>query len=79
MTKGIPADGAYGKTAGFFFFENKEGFKFKSVESLIGPTQGGGSANKKNTKKFQYTGTKNNRKGYKTIKQFKINKNIDVQ
>ena len=79
MTKCIPADGAYGKTAGFLFFETKEGFKFKSLETLIGPTQGGGSSNKKKAKKFQYTGRDSTKRNFKKIINYKINKNIDVQ
>ena len=79
MTKCIPADGAYGKTAGFLFFETKDGFNFKSLETLIGPTKGGGSSDKKGAKKFQYTGKGVTKKGFKKIIDFRIKKNIDVQ
>ena len=63
MTKCIPSDGAYGKTAGFLFFE----------------TKGGGSSDKKGAKKFQYTGKEVNKKGFQKIIDFRIKKNIDVQ
>jgi hypothetical protein len=34
--KSIPAkQGAYGKTAGFLFFENADGYKFKSIDGLF--------------------------------------------
>ena len=79
MTKCIPSDGAYGKTAGFLFFETKDGFNFKSLETLIGPTKGGGSSDKKGAKKFQYTGKGVNKKGFQKIIDFRIKKNIDVQ
>ena len=79
MTKCIPSDGAYGKTAGFLFYETKDGFNFKSLETLIGPTKGGGSSDKKGAKKFQYTGKGVTKKGFQKIIDFRIKKNIDVQ
>ena len=39
---------AKGNTAGFFFFETSEGFKFKSVEGLLSEYEPGGG--KKNYK-----------------------------
>ena len=49
-------------TAGFFFFQTQDGYQFKSAESLIGPTKGGGSADSKGAKKFEFTNTKDSRK-----------------
>jgi hypothetical protein len=35
-TKAVPdLPDAYGNTAGYFFFETSEGFKFKSIDSLL--------------------------------------------
>jgi len=47
--------GAKGNTAGFFFFETSEGFKFKSIDGMLSETGTGG--NKKNVKKFIYNQT----------------------
>ena len=78
-TKCIPADGAYGKTAGYFFFETHKGFQFKSIETLVGPTKGGGSADSKNAKKYEFTLTDKVRSGYDKIIQYNLNQNIDLQ
>ena len=78
-TKSIPSDGAYGKTAGYLFFENKDGFQFKSIETLIGTTEGGGSSNQKQVKKFEYTNTDKKRDGFEKIQKYNINSNIDIQ
>ena len=78
-TKSIPSDGAYGKTAGYLFFENKDGFQFKSIETLIGTTEGGGSSNQKQVKKFEYTNTDKKRDGFEKIQKYNINSNIDLQ
>ena len=78
-SKSIPSDGAYGKTAGFFFFETKDGYQFKSIDSLIGPTKGGGSADSKDTKKFEFTNLPDTREGFGKILQYNVNRNIDLQ
>ena len=77
--KSIPSDGAYGKTAGYFFFETQEGFQYKSIETLVGPTKGGGSADSKNAKKYEFTLTDKVRSGYEKILQYNLNQNIDLQ
>ena len=77
--KSIPSDGPYGKTAGFFFYETANGFQFKSAESLISKTKGGGSADTKSIKKFQSTDTPGVKDGFKKIIEYALNKNIDVQ
>ena len=46
---------AEGNTAGFFFFETSEGFKFKSIDGLLSTTDEKG--NKKKVKKFIYNQT----------------------
>lgn len=38
-TRSVPTSVEYGKTAGFFFFETSEGFKFKSIDTLLGQTK----------------------------------------
>ncbi len=78
-SKSIPSDGAYGKTAGFFFFETKDGYQFKSIDSLIGPTKGGGSADLKNKKFFEFTNLPDTREGFGKILQYNVNRNIDLQ
>jgi len=78
-SKSIPSDGAYGKTAGFFFFETKDGYQFKSIDTLIGPTKGGGSADSKISHKFEFTNLPDVREGWGKIIKYNVNRNIDVQ
>ncbi len=55
--EGDTTDGKGKGTAGFFFFENKDGFNFKSIESLVSETQiGSNSADKKDIYSYAYTG-----------------------
>ena len=77
-TKSIPTE-EYGKTAGFFFFQTREGFKFKSADTLVGPTQGGGSADQKSLKKFEYTNMIEGQDGFEKIINYNLNQNIDLQ
>ena len=77
--KGIPSDGAYGATAGFLFFQTQDGFQFKSLETLVGPTQGGCSADKKSAKAYEYTNTDKKTPGMEKIVQYNVNQNINVQ
>ena len=77
-SKSIPSDGAYGKTAGFFFFETKDGYQFKSIDTLIGPTKGGGSADSKISHKFEFTNLPDRREGFGKILKYNVNKNIDL-
>lgn len=66
--KAVPATGQVGGTsgggqtgeakgtAGFLFYENKEGFNFRSIDSLVSPTQIQiGSTNKENIPSYFYT------------------------
>jgi hypothetical protein len=66
--KAVPATGPAGGTsgggqtgeakgtAGFLFYENKEGFNFRSIDSLVSPTQIQiGSTNKENIPSYFYT------------------------
>ncbi len=76
--KSIPEDGSYGNTAGYFFYETQDGYQFKSAETLIGPTQGGGSADASNAKKFFFSDSKDGKNGFDKILRYKINSNIDV-
>lgn len=68
-------------TAGFFFWENKEGFNFKSIESLVSNTQiGSGSADNSEIPKYFFSGAT----GYDDalsafrILNYDIKKNIDL-
>jgi hypothetical protein len=53
---------ARGNTAGFFFFETSEGYKFKSIDSMLSEYDLKG--NKKKTKKYAYNQTVNTPIGY---------------
>jgi len=77
--KSIPSDGAYGSTAGFLFYQTQDGFQFKSIDTLAGPTQGGGSADKKNAKAYEYTNSEKKTPGMEKIVQYVVNSNINVQ
>ena len=73
---GVPAsgDGEEGKTAGYFFWETSEGFKFKSIDTMFA---------QKYKRKFIFTSTDDSRgipKGYdgKILKQVTDNR-IDYQ
>ena len=78
--KCIPAGKSYGKSAGFFFYEIQEGFQFRSIESLIGPTKGGGSADLKKATKLQYNQLNyTTKEGYDKIISWNLNHNIDLQ
>ena len=58
--KGVPqTPNAEGNTAGFFFFETSEGYKFKSVEGLLSDTEPGGG--KKKYKSYVYNNTPDGR------------------
>ena len=66
-------------TMGFFFYENKEGFNFKSVDKL---TELIGSATEENVFRYNYTGKVI--KSAETLNRFKIidygfDKNIDLR
>ena len=55
--KGNSGSGKHGEakgTAGFLFFENKEGFNFRSLDGLVSPTSPGSSFSKN---KYEYTYT----------------------
>jgi hypothetical protein len=58
--KAVPqTPNAQGNTAGFFFFETSEGYKFKSVEGLLSETDPGGG--KKKYKSYVYNNTPDGR------------------
>lgn len=63
-TKGI------GKAAGYLFYEDYDGFKFKSIDALM---------SKEPKKKYQYTNLPHKKEGYEPIQVYNIEKNIDVQ
>ena len=56
--KGESGEGTTGKavgTSGFFFYENREGYNFKSIDNLVSET-GIGSADEKFVWDYEYTG-----------------------
>jgi hypothetical protein len=58
--KSIPQkENSNGKSAGYFFFETYDGFKFKSIDSLVGGTGEGGStaSNKTRYKSYIFNNT----------------------
>lgn len=67
-------------TAGFLFWENSEGFNFKSIESLVSGTQiGSGSADDKDMYTYTYSPiTKAAESNDFNIIQYDIDKNIDL-
>lgn len=54
--------GAKGNTAGFFFFETSDGFKFKSIDGMLSEKDYNGQ--NKNIKSFRYNQTVNTPEGY---------------
>ena len=68
-------------TSGYLFYENKEGFNFKSIDSLVSSTQiGSSSADSKTISKYVYTGVVEESKVENafTILNYNIEKNIDL-
>ena len=68
-------------TAGFFFWENKDGFNFKSIESLVSNTQiGSGSADNTEVQRYTYTGASSydDVSSLLRILNYSIEKNIDL-
>lgn len=65
--------------AGFLFYQNKEGFNFKSVEGLVKNTQSG-TANLKNIPTYFYSQIieENNPKSEYAILNYNIEKNTDL-
>ena len=82
--KGTSGEGETGQalgTAGFLFYENYDGFNFRSVESLVSSTQiGSQSADKKKIQKFTYTGAiqSNIETNETRIIEYNFEKNIDL-
>ena len=91
--KAVPATGQVGGTsgggqtgeakgtAGFLFYENKEGFNFRSIDSLVSPTQIQiGSSNKENIPSYFYTQVIEDNKVANEFKilNYSFEKNIDL-
>jgi hypothetical protein len=86
--KGIPTTTASGKNgtkskgvSGFIFYENKDGFNFRSIDTLVSSTKNqSGSSDKENIPKYTYTqlieqgALQNNF----TILNYNFEKNIDL-
>jgi len=78
-SKSIPelsVDGknALGGSAGYFFFENYDGFKFKSLDKLLE------ESNKTNIKRYIFNGTESKPDGYDNkIHSVNIERDIDLQ
>lgn len=82
-SKGTSGDGVDAEArgvGGFLFYENKEGFNFKSIDSLVSGTQIANlSADSIEIKKFTYAPVEEARiKNDFTILNYYFNKNIDV-
>ncbi len=68
-------------TAGFLFYENKEGFNFKSVDGLVSKTQSGSSsADDKSITKYYYSQINEANKDINDYKilNYTFEKNIDL-
>ncbi len=68
-------------TAGYLFYENRDGFNFKSIDSLVSNTQvGSSSADSKNIPKYTFTGaiSANQQQNSFIILNYNIEKNIDL-
>lgn len=59
-----------GHQAGYFFYENHDGYKFKSIDKLLSV---------KPTKKYIYTNNYLTKVGYRKIQTYKVDKNIDTE
>lgn len=57
--KAVPNGASLGNTAGYFFFETSDGFKFKSIENLLSETEPSGG--KKKYKSLVYNDTPDGR------------------
>ena len=69
-------------TGGYFFFENYDGFNFKSIDSLTSKLQGGGSADNKKIWRYSYGGKvvkANDLRNNFEILNFISDQNIDVR
>tara|TARA_Y100001937_G_scaffold116329_1_gene168158 strand:- start:1719 stop:3017 length:1299 start_codon:yes stop_codon:yes gene_type:complete len=69
-SKSIPSNGVPGKTAGYLFFQTKDSFKFKSVDTLLSQPA---------TKKYIYNNTGNLETGFDAnIITYNLNSDIDL-
>ena len=81
---GVSGDGETGKalgTAGYLFYENQDGFNFRSIESLVSSTQiGSSSSNSKDIQQFSFTGAIQSgiESNERRIIQYNLDKNIDL-
>ena len=67
-------------TGGFLFYENKDGYHFKSIESLVSPTNSGkSSADSKNIPSYTFGGAIEEHKSPLEIIKFFWDKNIDIR
>jgi hypothetical protein len=86
--KGIPSTGSSGKNgtkgkgvSGFLFYETKDGFNFRSIDSLVASTRSQvGSTQRENIPKYTYTQavTENSDTNNFTILNYAFEKNIDL-
>ena len=81
-TSGDGQTGQAKGTAGFLFYENYDGFNFRSIDSLVANTQiQSSSANKENIFKYRYDGKiieSNNLNNNFKILNYNYEKNIDL-
>jgi hypothetical protein len=64
-----PSNKPPGHAAGYFFYEDYDGFKFKSIDALV---------SREPSLKCQYTNLPQKKEGYEPIQVYSINRNIDV-
>jgi hypothetical protein len=80
-TSGGEDSGEAKGVAGYLFYENKEGFNFKSIDSLVADTQiGSSSADKKSIYKYFFSGaieSKNEDNAFRIL-NYSIEKNVDL-
>lgn len=86
--KGIPATSSSGKSgtqgkgvAGFLFYENKDGFNFRSIDTLVSSTKNqSGSTSKEQIYKYTYTQAieQGSAQNNFTILNYNFEKNIDL-
>jgi hypothetical protein len=79
-TPGDTTDGEARGIAGFLFYENKEGFNFKSVDSLVSGTSSSSSSDSTQIQKYFYTEINESSRAVNEFKilNYSFDKNIDL-
>ncbi len=79
-TPGDTTDGVATGIAGFLFYENRDGFNFKSIDRLVSGTSSPSSADSSNIQKYFYTEINELSKAVNEFKilNYSFDKNIDL-